>query len=103
MPGTPTRELVGLSWQQTDHITRGTISHVQLSHMQQTDMEKSILLNQSCQINLAKSILAKSSQVRGNLARLTNVGLHSSISTLVVHTHQVPLATHQVPLAKSEE
>ena len=103
MPGTPMRELVGLSWRQTDHITRGTISHVQLSHVKQTDMEKSILPNQSCQINLAKSILAKSSQVPGNLARLTNVGPHSSISTLVVHTHHVPLATHHVPLAKREE
>ena len=39
--------------------------------------------------NLTK-ILARSSQVPGNLARLTNVGLHSSISMLVVHTHQVP-------------
>ena len=55
MPGMPMRELVGLSWQQTDHITCGTISHVRLSHVQQTDMEKSILPNQSCQINLAKS------------------------------------------------
>ena len=48
------RELVGLSWQQTDHITNGTISHVQLSCVQQTDMEnfhltKSILPNQSWQ------------------------------------------------------
>ena len=51
------RELVGLSWSQTDHITHGTICHVRLSHVQQTDMEKSILPNQSCQINLAKSIL----------------------------------------------
>ena len=56
MPGTPMRELVGLSWQQTDHITHKTISHVQLSHMQQTDMEKLILPNQSCQINLGKII-----------------------------------------------
>ena len=103
MPGTSMRELVGMSWQQTDHITRGTISNVQLSHVQWTDMENSILPNQSCQINLAKSILAKSSQVPGNLARLTNVGLHSSISTLVEHTHQAPLATHHVPLAKCEE
>ena len=54
MPGTPMRELVGLSWRQTDHITRGTISHVRLSHMQQTDMEKSILPNQSCQIKFGK-------------------------------------------------
>ena len=69
----------------------------------QINLAKSILPNQSCQINLAKSILAKSSQVPGNLARLTNVGLHSSISTLVVHTHQVLLATHEVPLAKSEK
>ena len=103
MPGTPMRELVGLSWRQTDHITRGTISHVRLSHIQQTDMEKSILPNQSCQINLAKSNLARSTQVPETLARLTNVGLHSSFSTLVVHTHQVPLATHQVSLAKSKK
>ena len=48
---------------------------------------KSILPNQSCQINLGEIV-----QLPGNLARLTNVGLHSSISTLVVHTHQVPLA-----------
>ena len=102
MPGTPMRELVGLSWRQTDNIIRGTMSHGELSCVQQTDMKKSILPNQSCQINLTKSILAKSSQVPGNLARLTNVGLHSSISTLVVHTHQVP-PTAQVPLAKSEE
>ena len=52
--------------------------------------------------NLAR-ILARSSQVQGNLARLTNVGIHSSISTLVVHTHQVPLSTHQVPLTKNEK
>ena len=80
--------------------------------MQQTDMAKSILPNQSCQkilpkkscqINLAKSNLAKSTQVPANLARLTNVGLHSSFSTLVVHTQQVPLATHKVPLVKSEK
>ena len=117
MPGTPMRELVGLSWRQTDQITRGTISHVRLSCVQQTDIEKSILPNQSgqinlsksifpnqsCQINLAKSNLASSTQVPANLARLTNVGLHGSFSTLVVHTHQVPLATHQVPLAKSEK
>ena len=51
------------------------------------------------EINLTKSILTDQSfQIR-----LTNVGLQSSFSTLVVHTHQVPLATHQVPLAKSEE
>ena len=55
------------------------------------------------EINLAESVLARSSQIPGNLARLTNVGLHSSISTLVVHTHQVPLATRQVLLAKSKE
>ena len=97
------RELVGLSWRQTDHITRGTICHVQLSHVQQTDMEKSILPNQSYQINLAKSNLARSTQVPANLARLTEVRLHSSISTLVVHTQKVPLATHQVPLAKSKK
>ena len=103
MPGTPMRELVGLSWRQTDQITRGTISHVRLSCIQQTDMEKSIFPNQSCQINLAKSNLASSTQVPAFLARLTNVGHHSSFSTLVVHTHQVPLATHQVPLAKSEK
>ena len=87
----------------TFFITHGTISHVRLSHMQQTDMEKSILPNQSCQINLAKSNLARSTQVPANLVRLTNVGLQSSFSTLVVHTHQVPLVTHHVPLAKSEE
>ena len=75
------RELVGLSWQQTDHITHGTISHVRLSHMQQTDMEKSIFPDQSYQINLAKSNLARSTQVPANLARLSNVGLHSSFST----------------------
>ena len=63
--------------------------------------QKSILPNQSCQINLAKSNLARSTQVPANLARLTNVGLHSSFSTLLVHTHQVPLATHQVPLPNS--
>ena len=54
MPGTPMRELVGLSWRQTNHITHGTISHVRLSHVQQTDMEKSILPNQSCQIKFGK-------------------------------------------------
>ena len=97
MPGMPMRELVGLSWQQTDHITCGTISHVRLSHVQQTDMEKSILPNQSCQIKFSRS-----TQVPANLARLTSVGLHSSFSTLVVHTHQVPLATHQVPLATNQ-
>ena len=80
----------------TDHITCGTISHVRLSHAQWTDMEKPILPN------LGK-ILPRSSQVPGNLSRLTNVGLHSSISTLVVHTHQVPLSTHLVPLAKNEK
>ena len=48
------RELVGLSWRQTDQITRGTISHVRLSLMQQTDMETSILPNQSCQIKFGK-------------------------------------------------
>ena len=57
----PTRELVGLSWRQTGHITRGTISHVRLIFAQQTDMEKSFLPNQSCQINLAKSILPNQS------------------------------------------
>ena len=95
------REPVGLSSWQTDHITRGTISPVRLSNVKQIDMEKSILPNQSCQINLAKSNLARSTQVPANLARLTNVGLHRSFSILVVHTHQVPLATHQAPLAKS--
>ena len=76
------------------------------------NLAKSILPNQSCQINLAKSILpnqscqsilARSTQVPASLARLTNVGLHSSFSTLVVHTNQVPVATHQVPLVKSEK
>ena len=62
--------------------------------MQQTDMEKSILPNQPCQLNLANSILAKSSQVPENLATLTNVGHHK---------HQVQLATHQVQPAKSKE
>ena len=103
MPGTPMRELEGLSWRQTDHITCGTISHVRLIYVKQTDMENSILPNQSCQINLTKSIVARSSEVLRNLARLTNVGLHSSFSKLVVHPHQVPLATHQVPLSKSKE
>ena len=102
MPGTPMRELVGLSWRQTDHITRGNISHATESHA--TDRHgESILPNQSCQINLARSNLARSTQVPETLARLTNVGLHSSFSTLVVHTHQVPLATHQVPIAQSDK
>ena len=57
IPGTPMRDLLGLSWQQTDHISHGSISHVSLSHAQQTDMEKSILPNQACQIKLAKSNL----------------------------------------------
>ena len=94
MPGTPMRELVVLSWQQTEHIICETISHQQLSDVRQTDMEKSILPNQSYQINLAKSNLARSTQVPANLARLNNVGIHSSFSTLVVHTHQVPIDTH---------
>ena len=83
--------LVGWSWQKTDNITRGFISHVRLIRVQQTDMEKSILPNQSCQINLAKSNSTRSTQLTANLARLTSVGLHSSVSTLVVNTNQVPL------------
>ena len=67
MHGTPLREPVGLSRLQTDHITRGTISHVQLSGMQQTNMEKSIFPNQSCQINLAKSNLERSTKVPANI------------------------------------
>ena len=51
----------------------------------------------------SQQILARSTQVPANLARLTNVGLHSSFSTLMVHMHQVPLTTHQVPLAKNKE
>ena len=56
---------------------------------------------------MEKPILPKSWQDLGkipeNLARFTNVGLQSSISVLVVHTHQVSLSTHQVPLAKNEK
>ena len=61
--------------------------------MKQTDMEKSISPNQSCQINLVKSILAKSFQDPGNLARLTNVGkrgLHSA------GTHSVEVSVELV-------
>ena len=66
-------------------------------------MDKSILPYQSCQLNFANSNWARSTQVPANLARLNNVGLHSSFSTLVVDTQQVPLSTYHVPLAKSEK
>ena len=74
MPGTPMRELVGLSWLQTDHITRGTISHVRLICVQQTDMEKSILPNQSCQINLAKTKFGKINPSTSKFGKIDQCG-----------------------------